>query len=134
MKRPLSVPIVLLAGLCVLAGTAFPQGPKKADVVGTWTGLATVDNQGTGFDISMALAKVEAGYAGKFSDASGAIPETELRDVVFKDNKMTCLFDLPETMGSLLISMELTLENESLKGTWYGSDGSSGTIELALKK
>ena len=134
MNRSLSVPIVLLAGLCVLVGTVFPQAPKKSDIVGTWIGLATVDNQGTGFDITMVLAKVEAGHAGKFSDASGAIPETELRDVVFKDNKLTCLFDLPETMGSMLISMELTLENETLKGTWSGSDGSSGTIELALNK
>ena len=134
MKRSLFVPILLLAGLCALAGSAFPQAPKKADIVGTWIGPATVNSQGTGFDITVVLAKVETGYAGKLSDASGAIPEAPLREIVFRDNKLTCQFDLPEAMGAMLISIELTLEGETLKGTWFGSDGSSGGIELALKK
>ena len=134
MKKSLFVPIVLLAGLCAQAVTAFPQAPTKAGVVGTWIGTATVDNQATGFDITMVLAKAETGYVGKLSDASGAIPESPVREIVFKDNKLTCLFDLPETMGAMLISIELTLENETLKGTWSGSDGSSGAIELTLRK
>ena len=134
MKRSLFAAFVLMAGLCALAGTAFPQAPKKAGVVGTWIGPATVNDQGTGFDITVVLAKVETGYAGTLSDASGAIPESPLREIVFKDSKLTCLFDLPDTMEAVLISIELTLENETLKGTWSGSDGSSGTIELTLKK
>ena len=134
MNRSLFVPIVALAALSVLAGMASPQAPKKADVAGTWIGPATVNDDDMGFDITMVVGKAETGYAAKISDASGAIPETELREVVFKDNKLTGQLDLPEEMGALLIIIELTLDNETLKGVWFGSDGSSGGIELALKK
>ena len=134
MKRSLFVPIVLLAGLCVLAGTAFPQAPKKADVVGTWVGTAIVSDDGTGMEITVVVGKAESGYTGKLSDASGAIPEAEMRDIVFKDNKFTCAFDLPAAMGGTLITIELTLEGETLKGVWFDPEGNSGAIELSLKK
>ena len=110
MNRSLFVPILLLAGFFVLAGAAFAQAPNKANIVGTWVGTAIVSEDGTGMDITVVVGKAEAGYTGKLSDASGAIPETELRDVVFKDNKLTCGFDLPAEMGGTPITIELTLE------------------------
>jgi hypothetical protein len=134
MNRSLIVPILLLAGFCVLAGTAFSQTPKKASIAGTWVGTAIVNEDGTGMDITVVVGKTEAGYTGKLSDASGAIPETELRDVVFKDNKLTCAFDLPAEMGGTPITIELTLEGEMLKGVWFDPEGNSGAIELSLKK
>jgi hypothetical protein len=136
MKRPLFVPIVLLAGLCVLAATATasPQAPKKTGIVGTWVGTAIVSDDGTGMEITVVVGKAESGYNGKLSDASGAITETELRDVVFKDNKFTCAFDLPAAMGGTPITIELTLEGETLKGVWFDPEGNTGTIELTLKK
>ena len=73
MKRSLFVPIVLLAGLCVLAATASPQAPKKAGIVGTWVGTAIVSDDGTGMEITVVVGKAESGYTGKLSDASGAI-------------------------------------------------------------
>lgn len=134
MKKSTSAPIAILAALAVLAGAALAQAPKKADIAGTWVGAATVSDNSQAFDITVVVGKVEAGYAAKISDASGAIPETEMREVVLKDNKLTCQFDLPEAMGAMLISIELTLDNGTLKGVWFGSDGSSGGIELTLKK
>ena len=62
------------------------------------------------------------------------VPETELREIVFKDNKLTFEFDLAQGMGAMLIKIELTLENETLKGVWFDPEGNSGAIELALKK
>lgn len=134
MKKSSPAPIAILAFLAVLAGAALAQAPKKADIAGTWVGAATVSDNSQAFDITVVVGKVEAGYAAKISDASGAIPETEMREVVLKDNKLTCQFDLPEAMGAMLISIELTLDNGTLKGVWFGSDGSSGGIELTLKK
>jgi len=134
MKKSLSAPLVILAALAVLTGAGLAQAPKKADVAGTWIGAATVSDNIQAFYITVVVGKGEAGYTAKISDASGAIPETEMREVLFKGNKLTGLFDLPEAMGAMLISIELTLDNETLKGVWFGSDGSSGGIELALKK
>jgi len=134
MNRSLFVPIVLLAGLCVLAATAFSQAPKKADIVGTWLGTAVVSEDGTQVDITVVVGKTESGYAGKLSDTSGMVPESEIRAIAFKDNKLTFEFDLAQAMGTTLIKIELTLENETLRGVWFDPEGNSGAIELALKK
>jgi hypothetical protein len=86
------------------------------------------------FDLTVVFAKGEAGYTGKMSDASGTIVDTPLRDIVFKDGKVTFEFDLNMGVESILIKIELTLENETLKGFWYDLEGSSDVVELALKK
>lgn len=134
MKRSLFVPIIAIAVLSVLAGTAFTQVQKKPDIVGTWIGTAVVDDDGTEVDITVIIEKAEAGYAGKISDTSGLVPESALREIVFKDNKLTCELDLAQAGGTTLIKLELTLENGALKGAWFDPDGSTGAIELTLKK
>ena len=133
MKKSLKIPLVALAALCVLAGPASPQAPKKADIVGTWVGTAVVGD-GSRIDITTVIEKAATGYSGKLSDASGQVPESPLREIVFKDNKLTFDFDLAQGTGTVVIKIELTLEAETLKGFWFDPDGNSGEIELALKK
>jgi hypothetical protein len=133
MNKSLTVPIIALAAICVLAGTVFPQAPKKADIVGTWVGTA-VDNNGSQLEITAVIEKTAAGYSGKLSDTAGMVPESAMREIVFKDNKLTFDFDLAQGTETLLIKIELTLEAETLKGVWSDPDGNSGQIELALKK
>ncbi|MBE0712199.1 MAG: hypothetical protein IH583_07425, partial [Candidatus Aminicenantes bacterium] len=53
---------------------------------------------------------------------------------VFKDNKLTFEFDMAQDMDSLLIKLDLTLENETLKGAWFDPEGNSDLVELTLKK
>jgi hypothetical protein len=134
MKKSLLVPIVALAALSVLAGSVFAQVQKKPSVVGTWAGTALVNGDGTQIEITVVIDKTETGYSGKLSDTSGAVPETQLRQIVFKDNKLTFEFDLVQGAGSTLIKIELTLDNETLKGVWFDPDGNSGAIDLTLKK
>ena len=43
-------------------------------------------------------------------------------------------FDFAEGAESVLIKIELTLDNETLKGSWFDPDGNSDIIELTLKK
>ena len=134
MKKSLTISIVALAALSVLAATAFAQAPKKADIVGTWVGTAVVGETAPKIDLTVVIDKAETGYTGKLSDSSGMVPETPLREIVFKDNKLTFEFDLAQAAGSILIKIELTLENETLKGFWFDPEGNSGAIELTLKK
>jgi hypothetical protein len=58
------------------------------------------------------------------------IPETALRQIVFKDGKLSFEFDL----AMEVIKIELTLENDVLTGAWFDSGGSSDVVELTLKK
>ena len=134
MKKSMFAALVALAALSVMAGTAFSQAPKKADIVGTWVGTAIGGDGATPLEITAVIEKTSTGYTGKLSDTAGQVPESAMREIVFKDNKFTCLFDLAQGTETLLIKIELTLEAETLKGFWSDDEGSSGTIELKLKK
>lgn len=131
MRRAIFAVVIVLA---VLAGTALAQAPKKPDVIGTWGGTAVVGDDGTEVEITVVVDKTDAGYAGKLSDATGMVPESPLREIVFKDNKLTFEFDLVQGTETLLIKIELVLENDTLKGFWADPEGNSGAISLVLKK
>ncbi|HUT08690.1 MAG TPA: hypothetical protein VMY15_07580, partial [Candidatus Latescibacteria bacterium] len=113
MKKTLPILLALTLTLLVLVSVGFAQ--KKPDVVGTWVGYAIVGD-GSRVDFTVVIEKGQAGYEGKLFDTTGMIPESPLKNIVFKDNKLTFEFDLAEGMDSQLIKIDLTLENETLKG------------------
>jgi hypothetical protein len=131
MKKTLLILAFAALALLILGGGLFAQ--KKPDVVGTWIGYAIVGDGGR-VDITVVIDKGEAGYTGKLSDTTGMVPESPLKEIVFKDGKLTFEFDLAEGAESRLIKIELTLDSETLKGAWFDPDGNSDIIELTLKK
>ncbi len=136
MKRSPFVPLLALA-LLALAGAAAAQtqapAAKAPALAGAWNGSAVVPG-GQQIEIIVVLVQAETGYTGKISDATGMVPETELRQIVLKDNKLSFEFDLDEGGGPTLIKIELAVEGETMKGVWFDPEGNSGVIELALKK
>ncbi|MBP1770412.1 MAG: hypothetical protein H6P96_1030 [Candidatus Aminicenantes bacterium] len=132
MKRSPLVTVLSVLALAALALSLSAQTEKKPDIAGTWTGFAMAD--GARLDITVVFARNETGYAGKLSDASGMVPESPLREIVFKDGKLGCEFDLDMGGTATLIRFELALENDILKGLWFDPDGNSDTIELTLQK
>lgn len=130
MKKSLLIPVLAVLTLSILAVSVFAQ--KKPDVVGTWVGYANAD--GSTVDITVVIDKIEAGYTGKLSDTTGMVPESALKNIVFKDGKLTFEFDLAQGAEAMLIKIELNLENEILKGVWFDPEGNSDTVELTLKK
>jgi hypothetical protein len=129
MKKALLILAIATLTLLVLVGGGLAQ--KKPDIVGTWAGYAIVGDADR-VDITVVIEKDAAGYAGKISDATGAVPETPLKNIVFKDGKLSFEFDM--AAESMLIKIELTLENETLKGAWFDPEGNTDLIELTLKK
>ena len=133
MRKSLFVLVVALAAPLVLTGAARAQAPAKPAIVGTWTGTA-VGGGGELLEITLVLAESEAGLSGKISDASGFVPETELRQIVLKENKLTFEMVLDNGSSPLLIKIELAVEAGTMKGDWFDPDGNTGSIELTLKK
>jgi hypothetical protein len=131
MKKILLILVIVTLTLLVLNGGGFAQ--KKPDVLGTWAGYAIVGD-GSRVDITVVIEKGAAGYTGKISDATGAVPETQLKNIVFKDQKLAFEFEMSEGMEPMLIKIDLALENEVLKGNWLDPEGNTGLIELTLKK
>lgn len=134
MTRTLRPAAATLAVLALLSVPALAQAPKKADVVGTWTGTAVVSGDGSTVDLIVVIDKAEGGYSGKLSDTGGMVPESPLRKIEFKDNKLSFEFDLAQGMDTSLIKIELVLEADALKGAWFDPDGNTGAISLTLKK
>ena len=131
MKKTLLILVATALALLILGAGLFAQ--KKPDVIGTWIGYAVVGD-GSRVDITLVIDKGEAGYTGKRCDTSGMVPESPLKEIVFKDGKLTFEIDLAQGMESQLIKIELTLENETLNGAWFDPEGNSDVIELTLKK
>jgi len=133
MKRsPLFVAAILaLAVLAAAAAQKAPEPPKKPDIIGTWIGYAVAP--GMRFELTAVFDKSEAGTTGKLSDSSGALADTPLREIVFKDGKLTFEFDLLLGTDPQLIKIELMLESGVLKGHWFDAEGNSDVVELTLK-
>jgi len=128
VKRCFLCPLIILT---VLAGTGLAQAPQKPDVVGTWVGTALSDD--TLLEVALVIDKTNEAYSGKFSEATGMVVASPLREIVFKDGKLTFEFDLSQPLTAL-IKFELLLDNGTLKGVWFDPDGNSGAVELAPKK
>jgi hypothetical protein len=131
MKRTLSSLACVALALAVLAGGVLAQ--KKPDIVGTWLGYA-LTGDGSRVELTVVFDKGEAGYTGKMTEATGMLPESPLRQIVFKDGKLAFEFDLVQGVESQLIKIEMTLENDVLKGAWFDAEGNSDVVELTLKK
>lgn len=131
MRRALPVAVALLIA-AALAPALAGQAARTPDILGTWTGYAL--SPGMRFELTVVFAKTEAGYSGALSDADGMIAETPLRDIVFKDGRVTCAFDLDMGGDVMFIKLEMALEGEVLKGNWFDAEGNSDVIELTLKK
>ena len=132
MKKILIILAVTVLALAVLAGGLLAQ--KKPGFLGAWAGYGIVGD-GSRVDINVSFDKDETGYKGTLAEASGMIPESPLKNIAFKDGKLTFEFDLPDDGGgSQLIKIELVLDQETLKGHWFDAEGSSDIIELTLKK
>jgi hypothetical protein len=132
MKKILTILAVTVLALAVLTGGLLAQ--KKPGFLGAWTGYGIVGD-GSRVDINVSFDKDETGYTGTLAEASGMIPESPLKNIVFKDGKLTFEFDLlDDGGGSQLIKIELVLDQETLKGHWFDAEGNSDIIELTLKK
>ena len=131
MKKTLLILVATALALILLVGGVFAQ--KRPDVVGTWIGYA-LEGEGARVDVTVVIDKGEAGYTGKISDSTGMVPESPLKNIVFKDGKLAFEFDLAMGAESILIKIELTLDSETLKGAWFDPEGNSDLIELTLKK
>ncbi len=131
MKKTLLILAIVTLAVLMLVGAGFAQ--KKPTVLGTWVGFAIV-GEGNRVDVTIVIEKGTAGYTGKISDSTGMVPETPLKSIVFKDNKLTFEFDMTEGAESMLIKIDLTLENETLKGAWFDPNGNTDIVELTLKK
>ncbi len=132
MKNSSSIFISLVFLLALSSGIFFCQ---QADLSGKWVGQTEVPNAAEADKLTLVLEKKEGGYKGKVSDSMGMLQDTELEDLEFKDNNLSCNFLVNTGQGFLKIKMTLTVEGNKMKGSWWDTEGeSSGSVELEREK
>lgn len=131
MKKVVLIVLCVTIALLIAIGGIFAQ--MKSNLTGTWAGYAIVDD-GSRADFTLILEKGEEGLTGKITDETGMIPEMQVKNAVFKDNKLSFEFEFPSDMDYTLIKIELKLEGDTLKGFWTDPDGDSDIVDLARKK
>jgi hypothetical protein len=131
MKKSLWIILCLTIALFVVIGSVFAQ--SKAGIVGTWAGHTFVGD-GTRAEFILIVDKGSEGLTARITSETGMVPDMTCRNVAFAENKLTFDIDFPEGMDVVLISIGLTLEGDTLKGSWANPNGETDIIELARKK
>jgi len=130
MKRPFCLPVLLV---CILDfGAALLA--QQTDLSGTWVGFA--ERRGSQDELTVVLEKKDGRYAGKLTDNMGVFTNSEIKNCAVKDDKVTFEFDGGAGGQTFTLRAELTLKNDTMKGTWTIIVGTedSGTIEVTRKK
>jgi hypothetical protein len=112
--------------IVIFAALLLASAVQAAEIVGTWSGKTEVPGQGTD-QVTIVLKKTATGaYAGTINDSIGMIAaETEVKNIAWADNVLTCSFALSD---GALIKLTCRLEDGKLNGTWVHQQGDSGSI------
>ena len=131
MKKSLWILLCLTIALLAVIGGVF--GQSKAGIVGTWSGHTFVGD-GARTEFILVVDKGSEGLTARITSETGMVPDMTCRNVAFSENKLTFDIDFPGGMDVVLISVGLTLEGDTLKGSWADPNGETDIIELARKK
>ena len=127
--------VCLAALIGVFAGLAVSaQKAAQIDLTGTWTGAAVINGGASKEEFTFVLERKDATYSGKFTTATGLATDAEIRNVVFKDGKLSFDFDLNGTPGSDVVTIEVTVVSDTMTGTWSSSSGEGDAIEAKKQK
>jgi len=118
--------VVLLAALILPFVVVVFAAPQAVDLAGIWKGTTGVPSGETD-EVTMTLEKSEGTYKGKISDSLGLVTDADISNVAFADQKLTFDFYLDEGVP---ISVELTLTDGKLVGSWSNDEGSSSGMEF----
>ena len=117
MKRILFVVVLFLGISIILAG----------GVAGNWDFQAK-SSSGEVFDLTLSLKEAGGKLTGELGTYDGSVP---LDRVTLQEDKLT--FDVSTPEG-VTYSADLTVKEETLEGTYKGTDGSTGTITAKKEK
>ena len=128
MKIVLKMILMLIVGL-IVSFSLFAQ--KPADLVGTWTGPATLEGESEPNDLTLVLVLEDGELKGHMTDQMGTLSEAVLKDIELGEGifKFTANAVGPYG-GELPIVFEMKVEDDSMKGKLDIPDmGLDGTWE-----
>lgn len=106
---------------------------QDVDLTGTWVGETEVPNAMEPDAITMVITKTEEEYRIVLSDSMGMLLEEDAEDIVYKDNELSFNFSVYTGEMYLRVYMTLSVEGETMNGTWETEEGDTGTIVMTKK-
>jgi hypothetical protein len=105
-----------LAALLSLFGL-FLQAQKPADLVGTWSGLATLEGLDAPNELTLVLELKEGKLAGSMTDQFGTINQFPISDVVLDKGTLSFVSPVVGPGGDQMsIKFKMTLSGDAMKG------------------
>lgn len=105
----------LTAVLCLIGSSL--QAQKPADLVGTWSGLATLEGLDAPNELTLALELKEGKLAGTMTDQYGTINQFPISDVVLDVGTLSFSSPVVGPGGEQMsIKFKMTLSGGAMKG------------------
>ena len=127
MKIKATLIIFLGMSLCLIS-----LAQKPADMVGTWTGTATLEGEDEPNDLVLVLELKDGALTGRMNDEFGTLVDTPITDV--KLDQGIFKFSVAVNAGgtAMTVAFEMKVEGGSMKGTFEIPDmGQTGAWEAA---
>jgi hypothetical protein len=133
MKRK-ALPLGITAVLCLFG--LFLEAQKPADLVGTWSGLATLEGLDAPNELTLVLELKEGKLAGTLSDQYGTINDFPISDIVLDKGTLSFASPVVGPGGEQMsIKFKMTLTGDSMKGEIEVPEmGMKGAWESAKRK
>ncbi len=125
--------LVLLMGVC--AAIAL-MAQKPADLVGTWTGMATLEGMDEPNEFTLVMELEEGKLKGHLTDQYGSLNEAPLSEIKLAEGifSFSVLATGPDGQ-ELKLLLKMNIDGDSMKGELTVPDwGMNGTWEAAKLK
>ena len=95
----------------------FLEAQKPADLVGTWSGLATLEGLDAPNELTLVLELKEGKLAGSMTDQYGTINQFPVSDVVLDNGTLSFVSPVVGPGGEQMsIKFKMTLSGDAMKG------------------
>jgi hypothetical protein len=105
-----------LAAFFCLIGSSL-QAQKPAELVGTWSGQATLEGLDTANELNLVLELKEGKLAGTMTDQFGTINQFPISDVVLDKGIFSFSVPVANRSGEMMsLKFKMTLSKDAMKG------------------
>ena len=125
----------LLVSLLILAAGICLSAQEPADLVGTWSGTATLDGQAEPNELTLVLELAEGELTGHITGEYGTLSQSEIREVSLDNDLLVFTVDAESGGGPIAIVFNMKISGEEMKGEMEVPDmGLGGTWEAVRRK
>ena len=123
----ISLCMILFISACTSQG-------QDIDVSGTWAGVTTVPGASQPDQLNLDIVKEGNKLVGTISDSMSVVAYGKCKGMYIKNDILTFAFDVTDGHDVFPAQVKLTIDANTMTGTWSTPDGEGAEITLQRKK